>query len=282
MNLRMTPSLAAAVLCVTVHIQAQNPAGELPPFEVISIKQNKSGEFAGSFGYDPGGRLVVINNPVRNLIRSAYSVQNYQIAGGPEWMNSDRYDISARAAAEPSQDQLRLMVQRLLAERFKLVAHRETRDIPIYALVAARPGRPPGPGLRPARIDCLAITAAAEKQGRKPELPQPQGNRPACGTRSMPGLLMGTGVSMADLVRNLAGPAERMVVDRTGLTGLWDLELKYVPNQPPPDIPGLPPSPVDGASLFTALQEQLGLRLEPRSAPVEVLVIDSIERPSDN
>jgi uncharacterized protein (TIGR03435 family) len=282
MNVRTTGSLAATVLCVTVHIHAQNPAGELPSFEVASIKQNKSGQFVGSFGYDPGGQLVVVNNAVRNLIRNAYSVQNYQIVGGPEWMNSDRYDITARAAGDPSQDQLRLMLRRLLGERLKLAAHRETRDMPIYALVVARPGRPLGPDLRPARVDCTAIVAAAEKQGLKPELPQPQGNRPACGTRSMPGLMMGTGVSMADLVRNLAGPADRMVVDRTGLTGVWDLELKYVPNQPPLDIPGLPPLKADGASLFTALQEQLGLRFEPQRAPVEVLVIDSIERPSEN
>ena len=87
---------------------------------------------------------------------------------------------------------------------------------------------------------------------------------------------------MADLVRNLAGPADRMVIDRTALAGVWDLDLKYVPDQPLPDIPGLPAPPADGASLFTALQEQLGLRLESQMAPVDLLVIDSIERPSEN
>ncbi|MGH9237752.1 MAG: TIGR03435 family protein [Vicinamibacterales bacterium] len=255
--------------------------GDAPAFDVVSIRENTSGEFFGSFGYDPGGQLTVVNNAVRNLIRNAYSVQNHQIVGGPAWMNSARYDITAKSTGNPSQDRLRLMVRRLLVERFKLAAHRETRDIPIYALVVAKPGRL-GPGLRPAKVDCMAIAVAAEKQGTKPEFPQPPDNRPACGTRSAPGLMMGTGVSMADLVRNLAGPADRMVIDRTALTGVWDLDLKYVPDQPLPDIPGLPAPPADGASLFTALQEQLGLRLESQMAPVDVLVIDSIERPSEN
>jgi uncharacterized protein (TIGR03435 family) len=98
----------------------------------------------------------------------------------------------------------------------------------------------------------------------------------------MPGLMMGAGVSMADLARNLATPADRMVIDRTGLTGSWDLDLKYVTTPPTSDAPGLPRAPDGDASLFTALQEQLGLRLEPQRAPVEVLVITSIERPTEN
>ena len=255
---------------------------DLPAFDVASIKPNTSGEFLGRFGYEPGGQLVVVNNAVRNLIRSAYSLQNYQILGGPAWMTSDRYDISARAGGDPSQEQLRLMLRRLLSERFKLVARMETREIPIYALVGAKPDRSLGPGLRRAAVDCLAITAAAEKRGVAPELPQPQGNRPACGTRSMPGLMMGAGVSMSDFARNLAGPADRLVVDKTGLTGSWDFDLTYALDQPVPNIPGLPPPPPDAAPLFTALQEQLGLKLEPQRAPVEVLVIVSIERPSEN
>ena len=262
--------------------QAPVPNRDLPSFEVASVKQNRSGEFFGSFGYEPGGQLVVVNNPVRTLIRSAYSVQNYQILGGPEWTSSDRYDVSARAAGNPSAEQLKLMLRRLLGERFKLVARRETREIPIYALVSAQPGRPVGPDLRRAAVDCRAIAADAEKRGIAPQLPQPQGSRPACGTRSSPGLMMGTGVSMADVAGNLAGPAGRMVVDKTGLSGSWDLDLKYVSDQPSPPIPGLPPALSDGASLFTALQEQLGLKLESQVAPVDVLTIVSIERPTEN
>jgi uncharacterized protein (TIGR03435 family) len=175
------------------------------------------------------------------------------------------------------------MLRRLLAERFKLVARLETREIPTYALVVARAGQRLGSDLRRAAVDCLPIVAAAEKQGVAPQLPAPQGNRPACGTRSLPGVIMGTGVSMADLARNLAGPTDRMVVDKTGLTGPWDFDLRFVlPDQPAPNIPGLPPPPTDAPSLFTALQEQLGLRLEPQRASVEVLVIASIERPTED
>ncbi|HEV8394009.1 MAG TPA: M56 family metallopeptidase [Vicinamibacterales bacterium] len=255
---------------------------DLPSFEVASVKRNTSGEFFGSFGYEPGGRLLVVNNAVRSLIRSAYGLQNYQILGGPDWMSSDRYDVSARAVETASREQLGLMLRRLLSERFKLVVQRETREIPIYALVVARPGRPLGPALRPAAVDCMAIVAAAEQRGVAPDLPAPQRDRPACGTRSMPGAMIGTGVSMSDLARNLAGPAERMVVDKTSLKGPWDLDLRYVMNQTAPNIPGVPPPPDDGASLFTALQEQLGLKLEPQRAAVDVLLVVSIERPTEN
>jgi uncharacterized protein (TIGR03435 family) len=262
-------------LCATAAADSQAPPAsnsDLPSFDVASVRQNTSGEFVGSFGYEPGGLLVVVNNPVRTLVRSAYSLQNYQILGGPEWMNSDRYDVTARAAGNASEDQLRLMLRRLLSERFRLVTRSETREIPIYALVIAGPDRTVGAGLKRAAVDCMAMA----------QPPQSQGNRPACGTRSMPGLIIGTGVSMADLARNLAGPSGRMVVDRTGLTGVWNFDLKYVPDQPPSAIPGLPSPPADGASLFTALQEQLGLRFESQLAPVDVLTIVSIERPAEN
>ena len=284
MNRKGTAAVLALALWLTGHIRAQAPqTSALPSFDVASIKQNKSGEFFGRFGYEPGGQLVVVNNAARNLIRSAYGLQNYQILGGPDWMNTDRYDVTARAAAgNASEQQLRLMLRRLLADRFKLVATLETREIPTYALVLARPGQPLGRDLRRAAVDCLPIVAAAEKQGVAPQLPPPQGNRPACGTRSTPGVMMGAGVSMADLARNLAGPTDRMVVDKTGLTGPWDFDLKFVLDGPAPNIPGLPPPPTDAPSLVTALQEQLGLKLEPQRAPVEVLVVTSIERPTED
>ena len=283
MNRAWAAVVLAFVVFLTGHARAQAPqTSSLPSFDVASIKQNKSGEFFGRFGYEPGGQLVVVNNAVRSLIRSAWGLQSYQVLGGPDWMNSDRYDVSARAAGNPSEQQLRLMLRRLLSDRFKLVATLETREIPTYALTVARPGQPLGRDLRRAAVDCMPIVLAAEKQGVAPQLPPPQGNRPACGTRSIPGVIMGTGVSMADLARNLAGPTDRMVVDKTGLTGAWDFDLRFVLDGPAPNIPGLPPPPTDAPSLFTALQEQLGLRLEAQRAPVEVLAITSIERPTED
>ena len=285
---RFALATAAALLLVlpvasaTVRAIVQAVPSDLPAFDVASIKRNRSGEFVGSFGFEVGGRLAVVNNAVQNLVRAAYGVQTYQILGAPDWVTSERYDVSARAEGSPSRDQMALMLRRLLLERFKMVARQETREIPIYALVMARPGGTLGSGLRPAAVDCRAITAAAEQRGVAPELPAPRGNRPACGTRSMPGAMMGAGVSMSDLARNLAQPADRLVVDRTGLTGVWDLDLQYVPSGPVPNIPGVPPPRDDGVSLFTALQEQLGLKLEPQRAPADVLVIVSIERPTED
>jgi uncharacterized protein (TIGR03435 family) len=171
-------------------------------------------------------------------------------------------------------------MRRLLAERFRLVAHNEMRETSVYALVVARSDGRLGPQLRKAAVDCFAIATAARQRGEAPAFPPQTGNRPACGTRTSPGILMGTGVTMADLARNLERPAERPVVDKTGLAGFWDLDVTYLFEGQLP--PGFAPPPADAPSLFTALQEQLGLKLEAQKAPIEVLVVDSVERPTED
>jgi uncharacterized protein (TIGR03435 family) len=174
------------------------------------------------------------------------------------------------------------MVQALLADRFKVVVHRETREVPIYALVLARADRSLGPQLTRSNTDCAGLAEAARRGAPPPPPAGGPNGRPLCGTRTMPGRILAGGVAMADVVRNLSNFAGRLTVDKTGLTGAFDLELIYTPDQLPPAgalPPDIRPAPVDGPSLFTAVQEQLGLKLDSQRGPVEVLVIDQAQQP---
>jgi uncharacterized protein (TIGR03435 family) len=174
------------------------------------------------------------------------------------------------------------MLQALLAERFGLKTHMETRELPVYLLVLARKDGTLGPQMKKADIDCAALFAAVTAGGKMPER-LPNGNLP-CGLNVRPnqGLVTGNGVAMEALARNFVGGVGRIVVDKTGLPGYYDLNLTFAPEGPPPP-PGAPPvAPADPSapSFFTALQEQLGLKLEPGRAPIQVLVIDRAERPT--
>jgi uncharacterized protein (TIGR03435 family) len=247
-------------------------------FEVASIKQNRSGDSRASFGGQPGGRLVVVNNTLRNIVRNTWNLQNYQIVGGPDWFDTDRWDITAKApdgtVTEPRQ--MLPLMRTLLADRFKLVVHNETRQLPVYALILARPDGKLGPQLRKSDLDCAAIAAAVARG--EPAPPRSQ-DRPFCGTRTGPGSVMTSGVALPDFARNLSNATGRFVVDKTGLTGVFDLELKFTPD---PLGPTTADPATDVPSLFAAIQEQLGLKLEAQRSPVEVLVIDSARRPTEN
>ena len=199
-------------------------------------------------------------------------------------MNTDRFDIVAKAASDAPPPEMLLMAQRLLADRFRLVVHRETREIDIYALVMARADGRPGAGLRPAAVDCAALVAASRRPGGAALPRTAPGERPVCGMQTAPGRLMAGGYALPDVARNLSNFAGRMVVDRTGLTGTFDLSVTWTPDQMPAGglPPGAPAIDPNGPSLFTALQEQLGLKLEATKGPVEVLVIDRVERPTED
>src|SRR5678816_3586830 len=241
---------------------------------------------------DPrGGSLTVVNLPLRQLITFAYQIQSFQLQGGPDWIASDRFDILGKPTREvpgtgaffDGQEPMKMMLRTLLADRFKLVMHKETKELPIFELVLARQDGKLGPQLRPAAVDCAARAAAARAGTPPPPSPGPPGPG-SCGININPVRLSGGGATLTMLAGILEGPAQRLVVDRTGLTGNWDLEVKYTPerSQLPPGVE--PPVPIDwnGPSLFTALEEQLGLKLRPARGPVEVLVIDSVQQPTPN
>jgi uncharacterized protein (TIGR03435 family) len=284
----MKPLLLGAVCAsaAVVALSAQNaPLADLA-FEVATIKVNRSNDTGGSFGTRPGGVVLITNNTLRNIVRNTYGVQNTQIAGGPEWFDSVRFDITAKAPGGgqgiQAPEQVMAMMERLLAERFKLVVRREMRPTPVYALVLARGDRRLGAQLRKASVDCQAILAEARARNTQPVLPPPVGDRPSCGTRTRPGVLMASGVRMSDLARNLERPSERIVVDKTGLDGSWDIDLTYrfegaiPPGVPPPD------NTADTPSLFAAVQEQLGLKLDSQTVPIEMLVVASAQMPGED
>jgi uncharacterized protein (TIGR03435 family) len=224
---------------------------------------------------------------LREMITFAYQIQSFQLEGGPGWIASDRFDIVAKPEREvPStggQDPLRMMLRTLLADRFKLVMHKETKELPIFELVVARQDGRLGPQLRPAAVDCAARAAAARAGTPPPASSGPPGPG-SCGSTINPARVRGGGVTLATLASLLEGPAQRLVIDRTGLAGNWDLEANYTPDrsQVPPGVEL--PSSIDpnGPSLFTAIEEQLGLKLRPARGPVEVLVIDSVQQPTPN
>ena len=251
-------------------------------FEAASVKPNKDGG-PSSVRITPGGLFTVTNNNLRNIIRNAFGITNPQIAGGPSWIDEDRYDMTARTAGPVNQAEAMLMLQALLAERFALRTHTERRELPVYALVRARADGALGPRMKKADVDCQALFAAVKAGGKMPP-PGANGSLP-CGISVRPGqgVVTGNAVAMEQLARNLQGGVGRIVVDKTGLDGYYDIDVTFTPEPGQPLPPGAQaPTPADPSapSLFTALQEQLGLKLEPAREPIEVLVIDRVERPS--
>jgi uncharacterized protein (TIGR03435 family) len=217
--------------------------------------------------------VTVINSTLYDLIRNAHQLQRYEIVAGeraPSWLESERWDIAAKGPEQATQRELLPLLQNLLVDRFKLVTRREVRDLPAYALVFARSDRRLGPQIEPSTLDCASLAQAARDAA--------PGNAPRCGRNSGPGLVETFGVPLTDFTRTLSAVAGRFVVDATGLTGPFDLRLRWTPDQETANVGALS----DGTSLFTAIQEQLGLRLEPRQMPVNAFVIESAQRPTED
>ncbi len=242
---------AAALLSLTILSVAQTPR---LAFEVASIKPHR-GEVL--FSADPavrGSRVIGTASTLADMITVAYGVRYDQIANGPGWINKDRFDIEAKAPGDvpPTAEQARLMMQNLLAERFQLRLHRETRDLPVYALVVGKNGAK------------LKISDADAHEGGVVQ-----------GTAN--GLHMETKKgSMERLARQLSSSAGRPVIDNTGLAGTYEYTLDWFPANT------IPAPELTVPSVFIAVQEQLGLRLEATTASQEVLVIDHAEKPSEN
>jgi len=257
---------------------AQDP--QLPAFEVGSIKPQN-----GDPGFVPSSpeRFVDANATLRSLIAWAWNIRSFQIEGGPAWAESQRFDVSARASQRVTERTMRLMVRQLLADRFQLRVRVEPRQMARYVLRTARADGRLGPGLQPASVDCAAVLA--ERFGA----PAPAGsNAPACAWRvgiSPPVARMFVdGAPLTEFAGLLERLLNRKVVDGTGLTGPYNVRLEFSSDQLPMGVPAAdpaapPPPPRDGLSLSTALQDQLGLKLESERGPVDVIVIESAQLP---
>ena len=288
-------AVCAAPLCGQI-LHATAP---LPSFEVATIKPSTGGNAIPSTRTPTESRTIDVTT--RNLIEQAYRIpwtagHNERIAGGPDWIDTIRYDVDARIdpalatalqkmSNEQQKDQTSLMMQSLLADRFQLKVHFESRELPIYALVVAKGG----PTLSPAKES----PAAEGDQPPQPSLPaKPQDIRKGIFVqyRGQAAQMTAKGETLDGLVHWLAGYSEiagRTVVNQTGLSGTYDFTLRWTRERfaatGQGDAPGSAASPeLEGPALFTGLQEQLGLRLLSTKGPVEVLVIDHIENPSEN
>jgi uncharacterized protein (TIGR03435 family) len=284
--------IVAAALALTGLVFAQSPAARAE-FEVASVKPNISGNNMIMIRPPVGGRFTATNARLKMLVGLAYKVQNFEILGGPAWINSDGYDISAKSTdTNAGIDQLRPMLQTLLEDRFKLKVHRETREVPVYALMAAKNG----PKLPSAKEGgCTAFTP----NGPPPPPPAPGQFPPTpCGGFFMgPGHLEGGKIGMEQLTGALSNILGRPVLDKTGFTGTFDVKLDFSPEGTamagrggfgppggPPEADASKKADADNApaSIFTVVQEQLGLKLESQKGPGSVLVIDSAEKASEN
>jgi uncharacterized protein (TIGR03435 family) len=280
-------SIAVAPLrAVAVPQEPDAPGGNRPTFDVASVKSNTSGAQELSARVMPGGRFVANNMPLRQLIRYAYELQESELIGGTREQLSQRFDINARGAEEASVADIRLMLQSLLEERFRLRTHSETRTLPVYYLEPFRPGADITTHLRPSGAQCdgasLAEIGAANADPLRPcgYLGPAPGATLASG-RSRMAL---RGLAMPHFARLLEGPVRRRVIDGTGLSGLYDADFDFTIELGPPPPPPEVADPLDRTSLpslFTILPEQLGLRLRAADGPVRVLLIDDIQLPSD-
>jgi uncharacterized protein (TIGR03435 family) len=282
-NASLTIAIAGLVVCALSPLRAvtrvhlQPPEGQ-PAFDVASVKPNVSGDNRVTLQVMPGGGFRATNAPLRTLIREAYALQGFQLSGGPGWLDSDRFDIVAKSENNPTPPQMRVMLRALLAERFRLSVHTETRDLPFYALVLARADGKLGPHLRPTGADC---SQAPEWLGTGPPPVRDAAAPCRSGSPGPGGAMRFRGITLEAFAKFIATPVRRPVIDRTGLTGDFDVELEMTAEfGPPPPPPGLPDQ-VDrtsAPSIFTSVQEQLGLRLDSQHGPVDVVVIDRVER----
>jgi len=257
-------------------------------FDAASVKRNTAGPGPGVVAIT-GNRLSAPFVTLRELIRVAYGVNEHQVVGGPGWLGTDRFEVSASIPAGANAESIREMLRALLEDRFALAAHTETRDLSRYDLLFS--GRL-GPKLRPAGPECAPITVPAGIPMPPPPPPPPAGAAPMivlgqapgnsrCPTAIMRGFILARDTTIETLAYMLMRELQRPVADRTQLNGSYDFDLSYLPDSGPMTINGQAVN-ADAPPLSTALREQLGLRLDGTHGPVEVVVIDRVAAPTEN
>jgi len=268
--------ILVALLTLPAFAGGQSPApaatDQRPRFEAASVKPNQSPDAGLNNRFSPG-RYAYVNTPLEVFISNAYGFPFDRMLGLPDWARREKYDITAthNPQYQAFSPQVRAMLQRLLEERFSLQTHRETREMPVYELVRVRTDGY-GPRLRPANPDCA---------------PGGTADRSQCGTRINPGVIDGRFVNWRMVTDQLPSATGRAVIDKTGLNDMFDVRLEWNPDPAVTRTPQAAASataaaaaPGERVDIFTALQEQLGVKLQSARAPLEVLVIDKLERPT--
>jgi uncharacterized protein (TIGR03435 family) len=263
MNFRLVVAVMAGVVAPAA--QSAKPA-----FDVVSIKKNVSESFPVGPEARRGGSFVATNATLVRLVRFAYDLPEYRVVGGPEWVRSDRFDIEARAGRDVASEEIQRMVHALMEDRFQLVIRQERREATVYALSLARSDKHLGPGLRRSIAGCDSPGGRGETMEER--------RTPNGGVATQR-----TCTAMATLVSSLSNALQSPIDDKTALTGMWDYELSYTgERRRNADAAAVARDPNDAPALSTALQEQLGLKLEAARGPVDVFVIESAARPREN
>ena len=251
--------IVASILAVAASPQAPAPQQE-PAFEVASVKPNTSSDLSIPSVPAPPDGITLVNHPLESIIRYAYRVQYFSVVGMPRWAHEERFNIAAKASRPISDAERRLMLRFLLVERFGLKARLEPREQTVYVMTRVRPDAPLGPGLRP-QHDCAGVNTCSPAGGGSPAA-----GKFAVRSATLDQLAQGMLTAFVGAV----------VLNESNTSGVFDVELSWRP-----DVAGVTVDPNDARpGLLTAVQEQLGLKLTPERRPVDVLVIESIERPT--
>lgn len=256
-----------------------------PQFEVTSVKQNASQGASSNIANSIPDRFVATNVPLRFLILDAYELLDHQLVGAPDWIGNKSYDVVGTypGGQQPPAHEIHLMLQQLLVDRFGLKVHHEQRELPAYELVLARKDGRLGQQMHRSDMDCAKWIAGGRPKTAAglPSPVSPSGERPVCATIATRKWLTGGARTMQDLAASLQSMLGRPVVDSTGLTGSYDIDLQWAAMDLHADEAAATAS-TEGPTLFTALQEQLGLKLIYRKDKFDVLVVDQINPPSPN
>jgi uncharacterized protein (TIGR03435 family) len=260
----LAQTLWASAMVTGVARAQSAPAAGAQSFDVASIKANHSGQSVMLYQPAPGGRFTAASCSLLLLIQYAYELNRPQIANAPAWVSTDRFDIAAKGSGNPSRTEIRGMVRRLLEERFRLLYHWESRDATVYSLVVSKPGK-----LKASTAyECPQLTSVLPSLA-----PSAINDIPCGGLRYTPGDTSGRKMTASNLAASLSFLLATPVLDKTGLSGTYDIDLRWTPDLA--DTTG-------GVSIFTAVQEQLGLKLEPVKDSIKVFAIDHVEKPAED
>ena len=282
----MRLSVAVCALACLVALAADRVAAQGPPtsFDVVSITPYVNNVPLVASASSPD-RFEQRDTTLGELMLFAYDVRPFQVVGDSDWMSTKSWNVSAKAPVPVSNEAMRMLVRRMLEDRFALKAHIETRQVPIYNLVLARRDRTLGPKIKPATVDCTPYLTGKKPMQESPRDPNNRFGLCSVGGAFTPaGLLTPrlNGQPLTGLIQHLEEAMERRVIDRTGLKGNYDIELSYLDESlADPSSPSAAQA-VRGPSLFAALQEQLGMKLESARGPVKVLVVDAVAEPTTN